>query len=62
MGKASQRLVAALLNDERGAVSTEYVIVVGAVGLVFMAALVAIAPELVDSYETTRSVVASPFP
>lgn len=57
MGKASQ-----LLGGTRGAVSTEYVIVVGAVGLLFMAAMVAIGPGLVDSYEVTRSVVASPYP
>ncbi|MEQ9320139.1 MAG: hypothetical protein RIF41_13325 [Polyangiaceae bacterium] len=57
MGKESQRL-----GGTRGAVSTEYVIVVGAVGLLFMAAMVAIGPGLVESYDITRSVVASPFP
>ena len=57
MGKESQRL-----GGTRGAVSTEYVIVVGAVGLLFMATMAAIGPGLVENYEITRSVVASPFP
>ncbi len=57
MGKAFK-----LLGKTRGSVTTEYVIVVGAVGLLFAAALVAVGPVLVASYETTRSVIASPFP
>jgi hypothetical protein len=57
MRKALKRLGAT-----NGSVSTEYVIVVGAVGLLFMAALVAVGPELVASYEITRSVIASPYP
>jgi hypothetical protein len=57
MGKVSQ-----LLGRTRGAVSTEYVIVVGTVGLLFIAAMAAIAPGMVRNYETTRSVIASPYP
>ena len=51
-----------LFGGTRGAVSTEYVIVVGTVALLFMAAIVAVGPMLVASYQVTRSVVASPFP
>jgi hypothetical protein len=57
MGKLS-----ALVSGTRGAVTTEYVIVVGAVALLFVAALVAVGPGLVASYQVTRSVLASPFP
>ena len=57
MGKASQ-----LLASKRGAVSTEYVILVGSVGLLFIAAVAALGPGLVKSYEVTRAVMASPFP
>lgn len=57
MGKAPR-----LFRSTHGAVTTEYVIVVGAVGLLFVAALVAVGPTLVASYEMTRSVLASPYP
>jgi len=50
------------LGDTRGAISTEYLVLVGAVGLLFMAALVAIGPQLLTSYQQTRSIVASPYP
>ena len=57
MGNSSK-----LSGDTRGAVSVEYIIVVGAVGLMFAAAIAALGPGLLASYETTRSVVASPYP
>lgn len=50
------------LRDERGAVSTEYVVLMSAVGLVVLLALVAIGPGLVKDFETTRTVIAAPFP
>jgi Flp pilus assembly pilin Flp len=51
-----------LFGDTRGAVSVEYIVVVGTVGLLFAAAVAALGPGLIASYETTRSVVASPYP
>lgn len=51
-----------LRSDSRGAASVEYVVLVGTVGLVVMAALVAVGPVLISDYETTRSIVAAPFP
>ena len=41
---------------------TEYLVLVGAVGLVVVFALVAIGPQLVDNYTATRTIIASPFP
>jgi Flp pilus assembly pilin Flp len=52
----------AIISDSRGAATVEYIVLVGTVGLVVMAALVAIGPVLIADYETTRSVVAAPFP
>lgn len=51
-----------LAGDQRGAVSTEYVVLMGAVGLVVVFALVAVGPVLVKDFETTRTVIAAPFP
>ena len=47
---------------QRGAVTTEYVVLVGTVGLLAMFALVAAGPVLVHSYERTRDMIAGPFP
>ncbi|HTJ80127.1 MAG TPA: hypothetical protein VL400_00350 [Polyangiaceae bacterium] len=46
----------------RGAVSTEYVVLIGTVGLALVFAIVAVGPTLVKSYSRTRSVLAAPFP
>jgi Flp pilus assembly pilin Flp len=51
-----------LLGDTRGAVSTEYVVLMGAVGLVVVFSLVAVGPNLVKDFQTTRTVIAAPFP
>ncbi len=48
--------------DRRAAVSTEYVIVVGTVGLVVVSAFLFIGPELVSGYQHARDVLAVPFP
>ena len=52
----------ALHADVRAAVLTEYVIIVGSVGLLAMAALVAIGPQLIGAYDHARNVLAVPFP
>ncbi len=49
-------------RDTRGAVTTEYVVLMGAVGLVVVFSLVAVGPGLVKDFETTRTVIAAPFP
>ena len=51
-----------LVGDRRGAVSTEYIVLLGVVGIVVAVALVAIGPGLVADYLDTRSLVAAPFP
>ncbi|HSN99538.1 MAG TPA: hypothetical protein VLS89_14690 [Candidatus Nanopelagicales bacterium] len=49
-----------LRTDSRGAVSTEYLVLVGTVALGMAFALFALGPGLVASYERTRSMVAAP--
>jgi Flp pilus assembly pilin Flp len=51
-----------LTRDERGAVSTEYVVLMGAVGIGVVFALVAVGPTLVKDFQTTRTVIAAPIP
>lgn len=58
--KASLRQLVS--RDTRGAISTEYAVLLGSVGLVVVFALVAVGPVLVKSFQTTRTVIASPFP
>jgi Flp pilus assembly pilin Flp len=49
-----------LASDTRGAISTEYLVLVGAVALGVSVALMGLGPTLVASYEQTRSIIASP--
>jgi Flp pilus assembly pilin Flp len=49
-----------LSGDKRGAVSTEYIVLVGTVALGLAAAIFSLGPGLVDSYEATRNIVAAP--
>jgi Flp pilus assembly pilin Flp len=51
-----------LTRDERGAVSTEYVVLMGAVGVGVVFALVAVGPTLVKDFQSTRTVIAAPIP
>jgi Flp pilus assembly pilin Flp len=51
-----------LTRDERGAVSTEYVVLMGAVGIGVVFALVAVGPTLVRDFQSTRTVIAAPIP
>src|SRR6476619_5658853 len=50
------------LADRRGAAQTEYVVLVGTMGLAIVFALVTAGPALVRSFERTRDMVSSPFP
>lgn len=51
-----------LLRDKRGAVSTEYLVLVGTMGLGLVFALVAVGPNLVKDFQNTRTVIAAPIP
>ena len=62
MGSMMATLRQLLGDDTRGAVSTEYVVLMGAVGLVVVFSLVAIGPGLVKDFQTTRTVIAAPVP
>lgn len=56
------RTARAVLRDQRGAAMTEYAVVVGVCALVISAALVALAPTLLTSYETARGILIAPVP
>jgi Flp pilus assembly pilin Flp len=50
------------VQDRSGAVMSEYVILVGVVGLVIVTALVGAGPELLSAYERSRGIMMSPLP
>jgi Flp pilus assembly pilin Flp len=49
-----------LLTDTKGAVTTEYIVIVGTVALGFAVALVSVAPQLIADYYRTQEFVADP--
>ena len=51
-----------LAKDVVGAVTSEYVILVGTIGLAVVVALVTIGPKLVKDYERSRNIITSPLP
>lgn len=51
-----------LLRDRRGAVPTEYVVLVGTMGLAVMFALVTVGPKLVQDFQRARNITAAPIP
>ena len=51
-----------LVRDKKGAVTTEYVVVVGTTGLLLVGALVSVGPLLLASYERSRALLIAPFP
>jgi Flp pilus assembly pilin Flp len=57
-----RRIEALAFEDVKGAVSSEYVVLVGTVGLAVAFAIVTIGPRLVQSFERTRNILTSPFP
>ena len=50
------------LTDERGAVMSEYVLLLGAVGLGVAAALVGLGPPLLASFQRSRATLIAPYP
>lgn len=51
-----------LLGDGRGAVMTEYVVLLGTVTIAFAAAILGLGPSLVANYEKSQGTLLSPFP
>ena len=51
-----------LLQDTRGAVLTEYVVLVGAVGLVVASAIAVAGVDLIHRFETARLILMMPVP
>jgi Flp pilus assembly pilin Flp len=51
-----------LIRDRRGAVSTEYVVLVGTVGLAFVFAAITVGPRLIKDFQRARDITASPVP
>ncbi len=49
-------------RDRRGAVSTEYVVLVGTMGLAFVASMLTVGPRLVKDFVRGRDITASPLP
>jgi Flp pilus assembly pilin Flp len=49
-------------RDERGAISTEYAIVVATCALVISGALAALGPPLLASYQSSRHTLIAPVP
>jgi Flp pilus assembly pilin Flp len=43
-------------------VTTEYVVLVGTIGLAIVVALVTVGPKLVKDFERSRNIVTSPLP
>ena len=50
------------LRDERGEAMTEYVVLLGTVSLGVAAAIAALGPTIVESYERARAMLISPMP
>jgi Flp pilus assembly pilin Flp len=51
-----------LIRDRRGAIPTEYVVLVGTMGLAVVFALVTVGPKLVKDFQRARNVTAAPIP
>lgn len=51
-----------LIRDRRGAVPTEYVVLVGTMGLAVVFALITVGPKLVKDFTRARNITAAPIP
>lgn len=56
------RKLKAFYADQRGELTTEYVVLVGTVGLLVVSAMVSVGPLLLASYERSRAILIGPFP
>jgi Flp pilus assembly pilin Flp len=59
---SSRRRMRRLARDGRGAIMTEYVVLLGTVCIGFAAAILGLGPSLVANYERSQAIVLSPFP
>ena len=57
-----RRCLADVARDPRGAVMSEYVVLVGVVGVVLAAAVAALGPSLLASYYRARGILIVPMP
>jgi Flp pilus assembly pilin Flp len=57
-----RRRLEKLTHDTRGAAMTEYVVLVGAVGLAVVVALVTAGPSLVKDFQRSRQMLVAPSP
>jgi Flp pilus assembly pilin Flp len=60
--RATRKSALALLRDGRGAIMTEYVVLLGTVTIAFAAAILGLGPSLVANFERSQGVILSPFP
>ncbi|MFI5298024.1 MAG: hypothetical protein ACHREM_07995 [Polyangiales bacterium] len=62
MSRPQRTTARALAADTRGSAMTEYVVLVGTVGLAVVVTLVAIGPKLVKDFEASRQMIVAPSP
>lgn len=58
----SHRRIQAIASDVRGAVMTEYVVIVGVVSLVAITALIGVVPQLIASFTHARDTLSQDTP
>lgn len=59
---AAKRRVGGLCLDSRGAVMTEYVVLLGVCSIAISAAIMGLGPKLVANYERSQGILLAPFP
>jgi Flp pilus assembly pilin Flp len=57
-----RRRLGSLAKNGRGAIMTEYVVLLGTVCIGFAAAILGLGPSLVANYERSQAIILSPFP
>lgn len=60
--RASAAPSVSLVRDRRGAIPTEYVVLVGTMGLAVVFAFVTVGPKLVQDFQRARNITAAPIP
>jgi Flp pilus assembly pilin Flp len=60
--RGDRKSIRALRSDTRGAAMVEYVVLVGTLGLVLMAALLTSGPAMLRDFIHARNTCTSPFP
>ena len=60
--RARRARLGRLLGDTRGAVTTEYIVLVGTMALTFIAAMLVVGPRLMRDFYRSRAIIQAPFP